>query len=117
MFPLTSIFLVSYGFTALSESATIIGRHHKIDELRSNGSLVARSFPLQQCDDKTTKFENGTFSAICEKQRPDAGPPEMVQTSIQLNTCIANVAGNLKFRAEQVSSSRATNLPLTSKKW
>jgi hypothetical protein len=56
------------------------------------------ALPLGQCRD--VDFKESTLSALCEVPRDDAGPPEIIPTSIQLNTCIANEGGTMVYQAE-----------------
>jgi hypothetical protein len=56
------------------------------------------ALPLGQCRD--IGFKDNTLSALCEVPRDDAGPPEIIPTSIQLSTCIANEGGTIVYQAE-----------------
>jgi hypothetical protein len=46
------------------------------------------------------KVKDGILSASCEVQRDDAGPPDHLQTSIELSKCMENEAGKLVYKTK-----------------
>jgi hypothetical protein len=58
-------------------------------------------FSVRQCRDFS--FQENTFSALCEVQRDDAGPPALVTTSVVLDNCIANQNGMMTYKTRYES--------------
>jgi hypothetical protein len=91
-------------------AASLHSRHFPLDidktNLASNmhtNVLVPRgNFPLGQCRDFSIK--DSVFSASCEIQREDAGPPDILKSDIDLNKCISNEGGTVMYKNKYVTS-------------
>jgi hypothetical protein len=106
---LLRITLTLSGLVDLLASANPIQSHHILANTNSEWADLAlvsprtsvlprTNFPVGQCRDFS--LEGSTFSAFCEVQRDDAGPPKVIQTSVDLGKCIANDEGTIVYRAE-----------------
>lgn len=104
--PLLSFALLMHSSNSYVSAASIHIRYglssttsSMVDSASTKATLSSRAnFPLGQCS--KLDFSGSDLSATCNVQREDAGPPDSLQSSFQLSTCIANEDGNLVFRNE-----------------